>query len=202
MKQEEKTALTKQKILTAAINEFGQNGYAGGSLNNICQSGIPKGLIYHNFKNKDALYLACVKICFDQLTAYLKNAGTGGSLEKYMMARMEFFREHDAQAHIFFDAVLQPPDPLREEIGALRKELDDLNKALFRDMIAAVTLRQGITCEDAMAYFMLMQEMFNSYFSSPAYHNIPFEDKISFHETHLKKIIDLMMYGIAVRGNI
>ena len=53
MKKEEKTELTKKKILAAALQEFGTNGYRGASLNAICESGIPKGLLYHNFKNKD-----------------------------------------------------------------------------------------------------------------------------------------------------
>ena len=62
MKKEEKTELTKKKILSAALQEFGSNGYRGASLNAICESGTPKGLLYHNFKNKDALYLSCVKL--------------------------------------------------------------------------------------------------------------------------------------------
>ena len=61
MKKEEKTELTKSKIFAAAIQEFGTNGYATGSVNNICKTGINKGLVYHNFKDKDELYLECVK---------------------------------------------------------------------------------------------------------------------------------------------
>ena len=49
MKKTEKTKLTVSKIIEAAMNEFGQNGYAGGTINNICKTGINKGLIYHNF---------------------------------------------------------------------------------------------------------------------------------------------------------
>ena len=62
MKQREKTELTVQRILSAAIAEFGVNGYAGGAVNNICKAGINKGLIYHNFKGKDELYLTCLHI--------------------------------------------------------------------------------------------------------------------------------------------
>lgn len=36
------------------MQEFGSKGYRGASLNTICEAGIPKGLLYHNFKNKDA----------------------------------------------------------------------------------------------------------------------------------------------------
>lgn len=168
MKREERTELTRQKILAAAIREFGTRGYAGASLNSICESGIPKGLLYHNYKNKDAVYLACVGQCFRNLTEHLRAAGVGSDLEKYMLARMEFFREHDLEAHIFFDAVLQPPEALRGDILALRGEFDALSRELFQQTIHCVTLRPGITEEDAMAYFAIVQDMFNSYFSSPA----------------------------------
>lgn len=46
MKKAEKTQLTISKILEAAMNEFGKNGYSGGTINNICSSGINKGLSY------------------------------------------------------------------------------------------------------------------------------------------------------------
>ena len=62
MKQEERTELTRKKIMKAAVNEFGTYGYEGGTIGRICKTGnINKGLIYHNFKDKDALYLACMK---------------------------------------------------------------------------------------------------------------------------------------------
>lgn len=42
MKKELKTELTKEKIILAAIDEFGRNGYYGSSLNSICDTGIAK----------------------------------------------------------------------------------------------------------------------------------------------------------------
>lgn len=50
MKRTERTGLTVAKILEAALEEFGANGYSGGTVNNICKRGINKGLVYYNFK--------------------------------------------------------------------------------------------------------------------------------------------------------
>ena len=62
MKKEEKTKQTCEKIVHAATIEFGSRSYDAVSLNAICgKYQIAKGLIYHNFKNKDELYLYCVK---------------------------------------------------------------------------------------------------------------------------------------------
>ena len=73
MKQQEKTRITQERILDAALKEFGTKSYEAASINTICSaSHLSKGLIYHNFKNKDDLYLQCVRICYDGLLKYLK----------------------------------------------------------------------------------------------------------------------------------
>lgn len=61
MKKAEKTERTKERILQAAMEEFGRKGYAAATIGAICsEHGIAKGLLYHNFVGKDDLYLACV----------------------------------------------------------------------------------------------------------------------------------------------
>ena len=76
MNQKEKSQISKDKILNAAIAEFGTKTYENASLNNICNDNkISKGLIYHYFKNKDELFLKCVKVCFDELVDYLSKEG-------------------------------------------------------------------------------------------------------------------------------
>ena len=181
------------------MDEFGKHGYAGAALNNICTSGIPKGLLYHNFKSKDELYLTCVGICFDGLTEHLKKADIGSNLQKYMSARFGYFKKHEKEARIFFDAVLQPPEAMREQIQALRAEFDELNSELYREILSSVTLRDGVLYEDALRYFAMQQAMFNGYFSSPAFCDLPFEEKISIHEAKLSQTLDFMLYGIAER---
>ena len=58
--------------MDSALAEFSGQGYGASSVNNICSAqGISKGIIYHYFKTKDDLFLACVKECFSLLTAYL-----------------------------------------------------------------------------------------------------------------------------------
>ena len=46
MKQQEKTQRTQERILAAALVEFGEKGYEAASINAICaESQIPKGLL-------------------------------------------------------------------------------------------------------------------------------------------------------------
>lgn len=200
MKKEEKTELTKKRILSLAIQEFGTKGYKGASLNTICEAGIPKGLLYHNFKNKDALYLSCVELCFQSLTQHLKMAQIGNDLEKYMRVRMDFFEKNKMEARIFFEAVLQPEEALYEQICALKKEFDELNKEIYTEILHGIQLREDITYDEAMTYFTMIQEMFNHSFSSQNCQNVSLIDKIAIHERDLPKILDFMLYGIARRN--
>ncbi|MEG1845251.1 MAG: TetR/AcrR family transcriptional regulator, partial [Clostridia bacterium] len=68
------------------------------SVNTICTAGdISKGILYHYFRDKDELYLACVQELFDRLTEYLTDAlgdvsGTEtAQLERYFDANWGFF---------------------------------------------------------------------------------------------------------------
>ena len=197
MKQADKTKLTVSRILEAAIEEFGTKGYAGGTVNNICKRGINKGLIYHNFKDKDDLYLACLKNCRDTLLSLIKEKNCTSDIVQYMNIRIYFFDNYHNEAHIFFEAILQPPNALRDRIREILMPFDEFNEKIYRSAVSSLTLRDGITEDDAVDYFHQMQQMFNGYFSSPAYRNITPDQQISEHEANLPKLFNLMLYGIA-----
>ncbi len=59
-----------------------------------------------------------------------------------------------------------------------------------------MTLREGITEEEAIEYFWIFQEMFNGYFESKTYENCEFNGLIKEHEIKLEKILNIMLYGI------
>lgn len=198
MKKEKKTEITKEKIIAAAIEEFGTKGYINSSLNNICNNfKISKGLIYHNFKNKDDLYLVCARRCFLEVTEYLKAQNIESDLHRYMELRLKFFSEYPLYARIFFEAILQTPSKLINEIKEIKSDFDELNKSIYRSALQNLTLRNDVTEKDALEYYEIMQEMFNGYFSSSAYSNSDFTILISDHEEKLRKILNFMLYGIA-----
>lgn len=201
MKQSERTQQTKERIFAAATEEFGTYGYAASSLNNICAKyNIAKGLVYHNFSNKDTLYLSCVSRCFCAVTEYVKQESAGMDVEVYLRLRYRFFSEHPLYARIFFEAILQPPEKLKEQISALRRDIDTLNREVYHATLQKLTLRNGVSEARALAYFELMQEMFNGYFSSSAYASSDFSIVVTQHEQRLSEMLDLMLYGIATEG--
>lgn len=198
MTQEEKTYRTKERILKAAIEEFGTKGYTAATISDICaKHHIAKGLLYHNFASKEELYLTCVARCFDEVMAYLQQHNIELELQCYMENRFRFFSEFPFYSRIFFEAVLQPPEKLKSEIKECKKKFDEYNRNVYRNALANLTLRKGVTENDALEYYEIMQEMFNGYFSSSAYAGKDLHLLGSEHENRLAKMLDLMLYGIA-----
>ncbi|WP_394923980.1 TetR/AcrR family transcriptional regulator [uncultured Robinsoniella sp.] len=203
MKRELKTLQSREKILHAAIEEFGRNGYDNASLNAaLAQSGISKGLVYHYFKNKDELYLSCVKSCFDALMECLKTDCTKSSqpnlgLEAYLDARQRFFKENPLFIRIFFNAVIQPPSHLKTDIEVLKKDFDQFNLKIFESALSGLTLRRGISMEDATSYFTAVQELFHQQCFKDFTDCDNGNNFIMIHEEKVRTSLDMILYGIA-----
>lgn len=197
MNRNEKTERTRARILAAAMEEFGTRGYEGGTVNGICKTGINKGLIYHNFKDKDALYLACLEQSCTRLMDMVTENGRLPDELTYMQIRMRFFTDCPREARIFFEALLQPALPLAGRIREILAPFEKLNEEICRTLIEGLTLRAGISREQALDYFGLMQRMFNGYYSSAACRQESLEARIREHEQNLTRLLDCMLYGIA-----
>ena len=203
MKQQEKTQRTQERILAAALVEFGEKGYEAASINVICaESQIPKGLLYHNFKSKDDLYLQCVKLCYNQMTEYLSSQelachNVREDTKMLLTLRQRFFSDHPYHANLFFRAILQPPKHLLPQLKEARRDFDAFCITHYRNTLAGLSLRDGITEKMALEYFTIFMEMFNGYFQSKADQGSDYKALMKAHEEKLSEILDMMLYGIA-----
>ena len=58
MKQEERRERRIREIFSAAMEEFGTNGYENVTMDSLCtRHGLSKGVLYHYFSNRDELFL-------------------------------------------------------------------------------------------------------------------------------------------------
>ncbi|MGI5964129.1 MAG: TetR/AcrR family transcriptional regulator [Lawsonibacter sp.] len=207
MKKQEKTQRSRERILEAALKEFGTKNYDSASINTICsESHLSKGLIYHNFKNKDALYLRCVALCYQEMMAYTreKEAALDTSetdIQGLLAIRQSFFAQHPYYSNIFFNTILQPPKHLISEIHALRKEFDAFQMERFEKMIRQLPLREGIRVETALEFFLLFSEMYNGYFRNKAEQTEDYKALIHAHEDQMAELFDIMLYGIAKQSS-
>ena len=73
----ERRRMTDQKILKAAVIEFGNNGYANTTLSNIAKSsGITAGLIVQNFGSKEELYRRITRYIADYINETFNSYST------------------------------------------------------------------------------------------------------------------------------
>lgn len=205
MKKEDKTRITREKIIQAAVAEFGTKSYEAASLNTICtEYGISKGLIYHNFKNKDELYLICVQKCYEEITAYIstgtdENENIRENIKAVLERRRCFFEKYPHYEYLFFCSVFMPPSHLKEEVRCLRHSYNEWIREYYRMVLGQIALRDGVTIEKAVNYFMMLQEMYNGYFRELCADKADIQSLIEFHEVTLSELLDVMFYGIAVQ---
>ena len=199
MQQKEKNELSREKILSAAIAEFGKKGYDGGSVNDMCaENKISKGLIYHYFGSKEALFCACLRRCFGKMEACLRAAlpedqGLKAGLRAFTGARRAFFDENAPERALFFQTLLNPPKALYDKVKEAKRSLDDFTVQYFGRLLQNARLRKGVTGEDALGYLVSFEEMFH--LSMRQKEEEP-ENVAGKHEELLEKWLEILFYGV------
>ena len=202
MKREEKNQLTKRRIMDNALAEFSERGYGASSVNTICAAqDISKGIIYHYFKTKDDLYLACVEECFQLLTQHLKTflpmeqPSPAAQLEAYFAVRMDFFRERPVYQPIFCEAVISPPAHLQAEIQSRRQAFDKLNVEILEKLLQPLPLRTGMTRAEVVETFRLFQDFINAKYQTAGMT----PQEFVLRDASCRKALQILLYGIVDR---
>lgn len=203
MKREEKNMMSRKKIMDSALKEFADKGYDKSSVNIICnEGGISKGILYHYFKDKNELYLTCVKEAFDQLTSYLKEhqpVNTGDTeqfLNLYFEARFDFFKHNPLYQRIFCTAVVMPPEHLKEDIDKIKSEFDQLNHQILNSVLSSVELRCDVTYHEVVDTFSQYQNFINAKYQSADTKEIDAAAR----EKACRKTLSILLYGILKRN--
>lgn len=197
MKREEKNQQTKRRIMDSALAEFSQQGYGASSVNTICSAqGVSKGIVYHYFRTKDDLFLACVDECFHLLTEYMKanikleKNRPEEQMEEYFQVRTNFFREHPVYQGLFCEAVITPPAHLKAEIQQRKRPFDALNVQILEDMLSPVSLRPQIAKAEVIDTFRQFQDFINAKYQV---------GEFDAHEEICQKALNILLYGIIDR---
>lgn len=192
----------RRRILDGALAEFSAQGYGGSSINTICAAqNLSKGIVYHYFATKDALYLACMEECFRRLTEYVRanfSAEDGrieAQLEKYFSVRMAFFRENPVYQRLYCEAVTTPPAHLISNIRACRQDFDALNVQILEKLLGSIALRSGISMADAIETFRQYQDFINLRHQMNAANG----QSLEAHEEDCQRMLRILLYGIIER---
>ena len=193
MKQAEKNKRSRAYIVQHAFAEFAAHGYAGSSLNQICsRGGISKGLLYHYHANKDALYIACVQLLFQDMTQHIQTHidEADVTIAQYFAVRMEFFQQHPAHRQLFYDVLIDPQGHLAQQLAQCRAAFDALNTRLLRAVLQRERLAAGLTLEQAVRQFHLFVNFLGVYVR---------EDTPADAEQKTQDLLHTMLYGMLAR---
>src|SRR5215213_1162152 len=76
--QEARSAMSRQRLLTAAAAEFASRGFAGGSVDRIARAArVNKAMIYYHFGSKAALYRDILRDMFEAVSGRVAAAARG-----------------------------------------------------------------------------------------------------------------------------
>lgn len=198
MKQEEKNQKSRAHILEYAFAEFAEQGYLGASVNTICAAGkISKGLLYHYYADKDALYLACVQQCFRELTTTLSAALDVQTVtpDQYFDVRLTFFARHPRHQRLFCDTVVNPPRHLHRELTACRASFDELNETMLTAILEKETLADGISVQDAIAQLRIFEDCVSTYLKNAGLE----QQQTDKHNQLCRQTFQTMLYGLIAR---
>ena len=208
MTQEERTRISRELIIKGAIREFSRHGYENASINRLCtDNGISKGRLFHHFQNKDEIYTVAVQDCYEALcrhTAAFRpspDCSLETNFHMYFAYRQQFFLEQKYGALLMYQAIQQPPEILKAEIGKIREQFAACNLAVLKDIFEHST--QEIICADqrlAMQAFHVASYFIHLHVGYPNWN--PEKDMRPVTEHSLEvfdQIVRMLLYGILPR---
>lgn len=162
--QEEIKQDSRRKILMAAIVEFGEKGYEAASTNQICrQAEISKGLLFHYYKSKQALFAEALEQCLqDVQSAFCSisepEASLTGRVQALCRDQMDFFAAHFHHFMMLEEVLSDNREPVLPMVRQLRKRADALRSERYRRFLDQCPLRPEFDREIALELLLGVSE--------------------------------------------
>ncbi|MGG7175952.1 TetR/AcrR family transcriptional regulator [Clostridium paraputrificum] len=158
--EREKSMKVKEKIINIALEEFAQHGYQAASTNTICKNAkISKGLLYHYYSSKEALYLEVVRYFIDKfkenITIHIDESNKRGIdyISKYFNDKFKFFGENPQYSKLILNLLLNNNI---EGAGVLAKEFEGYNNELLHKIIKKIDFNPKFNREKAFELIVMI----------------------------------------------
>lgn len=206
MTQEERNEVSIEKIIEAAIREFGTYGYQSSSLNRICKDGnISKGRMYHYFADKTQLFFACSKKVFTELVQYMERyqpeptATLEQNLHDFFHRRQQFFYESPYYAAIALSVQPQsnPPEDESGELEALLKQYFDCNARILQNILQLYPFEKSVDPDIIHEVILIASYYVQVYYGFPNWDpESPSPELLEDNINRFDKLIHIICHGI------
>lgn len=193
----------RERILDAALREFAEQGYDQGSTNAIAKAaGVAKGLIFHHFGNKQALYVAVVERAVARVTAQYERERAESSNDIFerllggMVHENELMRAYPLEYRLigeaFYSRVSPLPEPVRQKYEAFgRGELE----RMLLDGVDASRLRPGVSLEQVAELIHLIVDAMTRRVQLEAPGSPSWDDQVTEFYRQLGDYLDIIRNG-------
>ncbi len=155
---------TRRRILDAAEQVFGRDGFHGASIVDITRAaGVAQGTFYLYFPNKEALFVELVRTMGHDMRRHLHEATLGAAgraqaEELGFRAFFEFVARHPNLYRIVRECQFVAPEQFRDWYERLaRRYVDGLRRAAAAGEVADVDLEVAAYCLMGMGDFLGMR---------------------------------------------
>ena len=156
----EEALVTRESILTAALEVFSQDGYSAARLEDIAQAAeVTRGAIYHHFGSKEELYIALVTGrsagVNQQAEEIVSQGGTSlGILRRLLIGLFEYLNENAEYRALLELAVsnmglTEGLESIRDDTVKGRRRLADLFQEMLSQGIEAGEIRSDLSVRSA-----------------------------------------------------
>jgi AcrR family transcriptional regulator len=159
-KQQQRSIVTQQKLLDAAIEAFSENGFKGTSTRDIAErAGVHHPLITYHFKNKDLLWRAAANHIFKAFTRSLaaaleenRDVGPKERMSKLIFAYVKYAKSQPALHKVMVQEASYPNPRLD---WLIERHLKPLFDATFGMLVELQKLRVAPPGNPALLFNMI-----------------------------------------------
>lgn len=155
----------KERILSAALEEFATRGYEAASTNAIAaNAGVAKGLVFHHFGSKEGLFETLFEREVERMTAAVFESSEPPPpdlferLHRLTLRKLEVAREHPLTADFLLIALSEAPPGVKPKLAARQAELMRTAWPRVLEGLDPSRLREGLTLMDAVETLGLLAE--------------------------------------------
>lgn len=158
-------ASARSRILDAALQEFATRGYEAASTNAIAEhAGVAKGLVFHHFGSKEALFEQLFEREAQKLTDLVFASMPPGKVDLFerlhqlSLKKIELAAEHPLTSEFLIIAVTEAPPNVRPRIVAKQAAMLKTAWPRLLEGVDGSRLRDGTSLGGALETLSLMAD--------------------------------------------